>query len=78
MLYDSKIIKFDLIIYDVINEKRYMFAIKKDNIIIFVYCNDKDKQFVKSDFDNFNFINREIYIFYKIADRKFKHFLIKY
>ena len=78
MLYDSKIIKFDLIIYDVINEKRYMFAIKKDNIIIFVYCNDKGKQFVKSDFDNFNFINREIYIFYKIADRKFKHFLIKY
>ena len=43
MLYNSKIIKFDLIIYNVINEKRYMFIIKKNNIIILVYRNNKNK-----------------------------------
>ena len=43
MLYDFEIIKFNLIIYNVINEKRYMLAIKKDNVIIFAYRNDKDK-----------------------------------
>ena len=43
MLYDSKIIKFNLIIYDVINEKRYMLVIKKNNVIIFAYHNNKDK-----------------------------------
>ena len=42
-----------------------------------IYHNNKNKQFVKSDFDDFNFINREIYVFYKIVDRKFKHFFIK-
>ena len=80
MLYDSNIIKFDLIIYDVINEKRYMFVIKKDNIVIFAHRNNnnKNKQFVKSDFDGFDFINHKIYIFYKIVDRKFNHFFIKY
>ena len=79
MLYKSKTIKFDLIIYNVMNEERYMLAAKKDNIVIFVYRNDnnKDKQFVKNDFDDFDFIDREIYIFYKIVDRKFKHFFIK-
>ena len=54
-----------------------MLAIKKDDIIIFIYRNNKDKQFIKGDFDDFNFINREIYVFYKVADRKFKHFFIK-
>ena len=54
-----------------------MLAIKKNNVIIFVYRNNKNKQFVKNDFDDFNFINREIYIFYKIVDRKFEHFFVK-
>ena len=43
MLYNSNAIKFDLIIYNVINKKRYMFIIKKNNIIIVVYRNNKDK-----------------------------------
>ena len=79
MLYNSKIIKFDLIIYDVINEKRYMFIIKKRDVVIFVYRNDnnKDKQFIKGDFDDFDFINRETCVFYKIVNRKFKHSLVK-
>ena len=77
MLYDSKAIKFDLIIHDVINEKRRMFAVKKDDIVIFIYRNDKNKQFVKSDFDGFNFINHKICVFYKTANRKFKHPFIK-
>ena len=80
MLYDPNAIKFDLIIYNVINEERRMLAVKKNNVIIFIYRNnnDKNKQFVKGDFDGSDFINREIYIFYKIIDRKFKHFFIKY
>ena len=79
MLYNSKTIKFDLIIYNVMNKKRYMFVIKKDNVIMLAHRNNnnKNKQFVKDDFDDFNFINREIYIFYKIVNRKFKHFFIK-
>ena len=77
MLYDSKIIKFDLIVHDIINKKRYIFAIKKNDVIIFIYRNNKNKQFIKSDFDDFDFINREIYAFYKIVDRKFKYFFIK-
>ena len=43
MLYDSKTIKFDLIIYDVMNKERHMLAIKENNIIIFIYRNNKDK-----------------------------------
>ena len=78
MLYNSKIIKFDLIIYHVINEKYRIFVVKKDDIVIFIYRNNKNKQFVKNDFDDFNFINREIYVFYKIVNHKFKHFFIKY
>ena len=78
MLYSSKAIKFDLIIYNVRNEKRHMLAIKKNDIIIFIYRNDKNKQFVKGDFDDFNFINRETYIFYKAVNRKFKYSFIKY
>ena len=77
MLYDSKIIKFDLIVHEIIIKKRYIFAIKKNDVIIFIYRNNKNKQFIKSDFDDFDFINREIYAFYKIVDRKFKYFFIK-
>ena len=62
------------------NEERRMLAIKKSDIIIFIHRNDnnKGKQFVKSGFDDFNFINREICVFCKIVNRKFKHFFIKY
>ena len=49
MFYNSKIIKFDLIIYDIMNKKRYIFMIKKDNIIILVYRNKK-KNFLKTIF----------------------------
>ena len=41
MLYDSKTIKFDLIIYDAINEKRYIFTIKKNDIIMLIHRNNK-------------------------------------
>ena len=78
MLYKSSVINFDLIIYNVINEEHRLFAIKKNDIIILIYHNNKNKQFIKSDFDGFDFINREIYISYKIVNRKFKHFFIKY
>ena len=77
MLYNSKTIKSDLIIYDAINKERRMFIIKKNDVIMFIYRNDKNKQFVKSDFNDFSFVNREIYVFYKIVNRKFKHFFIK-
>ena len=77
MLYNSKTIKFDLIIYDIINKKRRILVIKKNNIIIFIHRNNKDKYFVKGDFDDFDFINREIYIFYKIVNYKFKHSFVK-
>ena len=63
MFYKSNAINFDLIIYNVINEKRRLLAIKKNNVIIFIYRNNKNKQFIKSDFDDFDFINRETYIF---------------
>ena len=43
MLYDSKIVKFDLIIYDIINEERRIFIVKKDDIIILAHRNNKDK-----------------------------------
>ena len=77
MLYNSKTIKFDLITHNAINEKRYILAIKKDDIIMLAHCNNKDKQFVKGDFNDFDFINREIYAFCKIIDHKFKYFFVK-
>ena len=43
MLYDLKAIKFNLIIYDVINEKRYMLVIKKNDIIMLAHYNNKNK-----------------------------------
>ena len=43
MLYNSKIVKFDLIIYNIINEKRRILVIKKSNIIILAYRNNKNK-----------------------------------
>ena len=43
MLYKSNAINFDLIIYNVVNKKRRLFAIKKNNVIIFIYHNNKDK-----------------------------------
>ena len=43
MLYNSKTIKFDLIIYGVMNKKRYIFIIKKDDVIMLAHRNNKDK-----------------------------------
>ena len=43
MLYKLNVINFNLIIYDVINEERRLLAIKKNNVIMLVYRNDKDK-----------------------------------
>ena len=43
MLYNSKTIKFDLIIYDIMNKKRRIFAIKKNDVIILAYRNNKNK-----------------------------------
>ena len=43
MLYKSNAINFDLIIHDVINEKRRLLAIKKNDIIILAHRNDKNK-----------------------------------
>ena len=77
MLYKPNVIKFNLIIYDVINKKRRLLLIKKNDIIILVHRNNKNKQFIKNDFDDFNFINREMYVFYKIVNHNFKHFFIK-
>ena len=54
-----------------------MFIIKKNDIIMLAHRNNKNKKFVKNDFDDFDFINREIYIFCKIVNRKFKHPFIK-
>ena len=77
IFYDPNAIKFDLIIHDAMNKERRMLVIKKSDIIIFVYRNNKNKQFVKGGSGGSDFINRETYIFYKAADRKFKHFFIK-
>ena len=43
MLYNSKTIKFDLIIHDAINKERYMLAIKKDDIIMLAHRNNNNK-----------------------------------
>ena len=43
ILYNSKIIKFNLIIHDAINEERYIFIIKKNDIIMLAHRNNKNK-----------------------------------
>ena len=43
MLYESNIINFSLMIYNVINEKRYLFIIKKNNVVMLAHRNDKNK-----------------------------------
>ena len=43
MLYKSSVINFDLIIYDVINEKRRLLLIKKSDIIMLAHRNNKNK-----------------------------------
>ena len=79
VFYNPNAIKFDLIIYDVMNEKRRILVIKEGDVVMLAHRNDNDKnkQFVKGDFDDFDFINRETCAFYKIVDRKFKHLFIK-
>ena len=51
-----------------------MLAFKDFNIIIFAlrYNKNKKKQFHK------NNLNRFIYILYKIANRKYRYFIVKY
>ena len=77
IFFNNCIIKFDEIIQIVINEKRRIFLFNI-NIIIFIYRinKNKEKNFVKKNFDNNN--NREFYPFCKIINKKFKYFLIKY
>ena len=43
VFYNLNIIKFDLIIYDVMNKERRIFVIKKNNVVMFVYRNNKNK-----------------------------------
>ena len=43
ILYKSNIINFNLIIHDVINEKRYLFVIKKNNVVMLAHRNNKNK-----------------------------------
>ena len=64
-IFFSRIIRFNLI---------GSFIFKNSNIIIFAlrYNKNKEKQFYK---DN---LNRFIYILYKIVNRKYYYFIIKY
>ena len=43
MLYKSNAINFDLITHDIINEKRRLFVIKKNNVVMLAHRNDKNK-----------------------------------
>ena len=43
ILYNFETIKFDLIIYDAINKKCRIFAIKENDIIMFIHRNNKNK-----------------------------------
>ena len=43
MLYKSNIINFNLIIYDIVNEKCRLLLIKKSDIIMLAHYNDKNK-----------------------------------
>ena len=70
--------KFNEIIYIIMNEKRYIFLFNNINVIIFAYRNykNKNKYLIKK---NYNYDNyREICDFCKIVNQKFKYFLIKY
>ena len=70
--------KFDKIIYVIINEKRYIFLFNNINIIIFAHRNNKNKKkYLIKKKKNYNDY-REICDFYKIINRKFKYFSIKY
>ena len=42
MFYKSNTINFDLIIYKVINEKRRLLLIEKNDIIMLIHRNDKN------------------------------------
>ena len=69
--------KFNKTIYIVINEKCYIFLFNNINVIIFIYhYKNKNKYLIKKN-HNYNDY-REICDFYKIVNRKFKYFLIKY
>ena len=70
--------KFNKIIYIIINKKYYIFLFNNINVIIFIYRNykNKNKYLIKKhhNYDDY----RDICDFYKIINRKFKYFLIKY
>ena len=55
-----------------------MFLFNNINIIILAYYNNKhnNKQFIKKNFNNNN--NNKTYSLYKIINKEFKYFLIKY
>ena len=60
--------KFNKIIYIIINEKYYIFSFNNINVIIFIYRNykNKNKYLIKKNYENDNY--REIYDFYKIIN----------
>ena len=77
-LFENKFVKFQEIVVIVVNEEVKIFF-KEEELVIYVTRNDKskDKQAAFNNFDDFN-INREICSSCKVANRKFRHFLIKY
>ena len=59
--------KFNEIIYIVVNEKRYIFLFNNINVIIFIYrYKNKNKYLIKKNHDYDDY--REIYDFYKIVN----------
>ena len=57
-----------------VNKKIYIFIFKNSNIIIFALRHDKNKrkQFYK------DIANYFTYISYKVVNRKYRYFIIKY
>ena len=56
------------------NKEIYIFAFKNSNIIILALRHDKNK---KKQFYKIN-LNHFMYIFYKVVNRKYRYFIIKY
>ena len=68
--------KFNEIIYIAMNEKRYIFSFNNINVIILAHrYKNKNKYLIKKN-HNYN-DHRETCDLCKIANRKFKHSLIK-
>ena len=60
--------KFNKIIYIIMNKKCYIFLFNNINIVIFIYRNykNKNKNLIKKNYDYNDY--REIYDFYKIIN----------